>query len=111
MYCSFPNYAYAFYVADTQGKMLPLDKYFGVKANEVSHLYVRVCEEKGFENGYGTESNSELEMVGKEMLTRILVSASKAIDCDSVSIHRINWHIENDIIVKDDKQLYKAKVE
>jgi hypothetical protein len=111
MYSSFPNYSYSFYVADGKDSLLPFMQNFKVQANEIGHIYVEICEEHQFKHGFGMETDSQLRIVGQELLGTIIKARKMTLSTDSVSIHRKYYFFEGGKIKNHDEQLCKRKVE
>ena len=111
MYDSFPNYSYSFYVADDDNQPVYFMNNFKTQANEIGHMYSEICEEHNFNHGMGLETDSQLTVVGGELLDYIIRAREKKLVTDSLSIHRVYYLFENDKIIRHDKQLCKRKVE
>lgn len=110
MYSSFPDYSYVFYLSSEE-KLVPFNGNFRMKANDVSHLYVAVCEKHNFLHGSGLESDSQLTVVGKEMFEQILETKIGNLSQDSLAIHREHYFYKDGKIQKNDKILYTGDIE
>lgn len=111
MYNSFPNYSYVFGVKDEAGNPVPLKKYFNTNADGWAHLYFIINERKGFDCGNGVETDEELRIVGHEMLISLLATVKGPLPFDSISVNRVYRYFKDGIIVTDEKQLDKIRVE
>jgi hypothetical protein len=111
MYSSFPNYSYTFYVADGNDSLIPFKENFKVRGNEVAHTYYEICDNHNFKRGFGVETDSQLAIVGCEMLEHIIRVRKSKLPTDSISLHRIYYLFEGDKIKSYDKQLCKRKVD
>lgn len=111
MYSSFPNYSYSFYVADKNDSLIPFHDNFKIRANEIAHTYYEICSNHNFKCGFGAETDSQLSVVGCEMLDHIIKLRKSTLVADSISLHRIYYLFEGGKIKSYDKQLCKRKVD
>jgi hypothetical protein len=110
MYNKFPNYAYAYYVSDENGKMLPVGSYFNYNAGNLSHNYVAICESKKIIHGYEVETQDQLSQVGKEMLEQLIAYRRDSIPAKILQMHRVNYFLEKDSIKTKDVVMYGMEI-
>jgi hypothetical protein len=73
MYNSFADYSYVFYFTDDKNKMIKCTD-LNITGTNMAHLYTTICEKNNFSHGHGMESDSVLQVVGKQMLEIIKIS-------------------------------------
>lgn len=109
MYSSFPNWSYAFYLADENDKLIPAEQ-FQTTGGKMGHTFYSICESKKTIYGNGVESNKELQTIGKEMIDLIVLN-NKSTKHSKVSLHRIYFFYQNDTIKQQDKIIYERNFE
>ncbi len=109
MYSSFPNWSYAFYLADKNNKLIPAEE-FQTNGGKMGHLFYSICESKKTVYGNGVESNIELQTTGKEMMDLILLN-NKSTKHSKVALHRIYFFYQNDTIKQQNKIIYERNSE
>ncbi len=110
MYNNFPNYAYAFYVSDEEGKLLPVNTYFNYGAGDLSHNYVAVCESQKVFHGYNRETSGQLAAVGKVMLQKLYTFKRDSVPAQRLQLHRVNYTLTNDSITSKDVLMYEMEL-
>jgi hypothetical protein len=109
MYSSFPNWSYAFYLADKNNKLIPA-KEFHTTGGYIGHSYYAVCESKKINYGNGVESNKELQTIGKKMMDLIMLNNNSKLH-GKVALHRIYFFYQNDTIKQQNKIIYERNFE
>jgi hypothetical protein len=109
MYSSFPNWSYAFYLADKNNKLIPAEE-FQTTGGKMGHMFYAICESKKIDYGNGIESDTELRTIGKEMMDLIAVN-TKPTKYSKVTLHRIYFYYQNDTIKKQNKIIYERNFE
>lgn len=108
MYNSFPNWSYAFYLSDQDGKLIPSYDVFKVSGGWLGHTFASVCQDKNINYGHNVESEEELNIVGKQMMDMILEKNVKnAEKFKQINLHKIDFKLVNYSIVKTDKIIYE----
>ena len=105
MYNSFPNYAYAFYLADSTDKPAFFYKYI---SSDLSHQYFSIAQRLNIRNGHQVETSEELTRIGKIMMENIINNDSKNFPKGRMELRRVAFAFEGDSIVKKDLILYTA---
>lgn len=107
MYNSFPNYAYAFYLADSTHR--PLISLPGkYNSGFISHQYSSIAESKNIFHGQCAETKEQNQLIGKVILDAFLNDPQKELPEGEIELHRISFVFVNDHIVKNDLILYRA---
>lgn len=111
MYSSFPNWSYAFYLADENDKLIPSEE-LNTTGGKMGHTFYSICESKKIIYGDGRESKIELQTIGKEMMDLILLNNKiSTIKHSKIAIHRIYFYYEKDTIKKINQILYERNLE
>lgn len=105
MYSSFPNYGYAFYLADSTGQPAFFHKY---DSGFISHVYVSIAQNLHIKNGFQMETRDELTQIGKGMLEEMLRSDKNKFPKGVITLHRVAFAFEGDTIAKHDVILYST---
>lgn len=105
MYNSFPNWSYAFYLADENGKLIPA-KEFNTIGTNIGHTFYSISESEKIDYGNGIESNAELQTIGKKMMDLIMLN-NKSTKQHKVVLHRIYFYYQNDTINQQNKIIYE----
>jgi hypothetical protein len=109
MYSSFPNWSYAFYLADKNNKLIPAEE-FHTTGGYIGHSYYAVCSSKKILYGNAMESKEELQSIGKEMMNLILLK-NKSAKYSNIALHRIYFYYQNDTIKQQNKIIYERNFE
>ena len=109
MYSSFPNWSYAFYLADENDKLIPAEQ-FQTTGGKMGHTYYSVCSSKKILYGNGMESDKELQTIGKEMMDLIVLN-NKSAKYSNIALHRIYFYYQNDTIKQQNKIIYERNFE
>ncbi len=109
MYSSFPNWSYAFYLADENDKLIPAEQ-FQTTGGKMGHTYYSVCSSKKILYGNGMESDKELQTIGKEMMDLIVLN-NKSAKYSNIALHRIYFFYQNDTIKQQNKIIYERNFE
>ncbi|RKS99661.1 hypothetical protein [Flavobacterium sp. 123] len=109
MYSSFPNWSYAFYLADENDKLIPAEQ-FQTTGGKMGHTYYSVCSSKKILYGNGMESDKELQTIGKEMMDLIALN-NKSAKYSNIALHRIYFFYQNDTIKQQNKIIYERNFE
>ena len=71
MYSSFENWAYAFYITDANDSLIHCVKLHTIGGN-LGHNFYAICNKKHISYGDGSESKSDLNKIGLEMMQLVL---------------------------------------
>lgn len=111
MYSSFPNWSYAFYLADENGKLIPA-KELNTTGGKMGHTFYSICESKNIDYGDDMESKIELQKIGKQMMDLILLNNTTSnIKYSRIALHRIYFYYKNDSIKKNNTIIYERNLE
>ena len=111
MYSSFPNWSYAFYLADENDKLIPAEQ-FQTTGGKMGHTFYSICESKKTIYGEGKESKIELQTIGKEMMDLILLNNKiSTINHSKIALHRIYFYYQKDTIRKINQVIYERSLE
>jgi hypothetical protein len=110
MYNNFPNWAYAFFVTDIEGKLLPGVKYFKTSSADLSHRYWAICERDRITCGNQTETKEELRKVGEVMLKDLMNNNLREFPSDTIQLHRVSYYFQNDSILSTNVLMYERAI-
>ncbi len=110
MYNSFPNWSYAFYLADKDGKLIP-SKEFKTTGGKMGHTFYSICEARKINYGYAVETEAELQSIGKEMLDLILANNNHSKEFPYLALHRLHYFYQNDTIKQTNTIIYERSLE
>ncbi|MFM6935220.1 MAG: hypothetical protein ACKOXP_07230 [Flavobacteriales bacterium] len=106
MYSSFPNYSYVFYLTDSKGTFVPLNKY-NMYGGAFSHVFFSTANDLQIQNGYGKETKDELSRIGQKMMHRLELESGQKLK--NIQIHRIHFFHRGKKIVKRDQIIYALR--
>lgn len=109
MYSSFPNWSYAFYLADKNDKLIPAEE-FHTNGGKMGHTFYSICSSKKILYGNGMESDKELQTIGKEMMNLIVLN-NKTAKYSNIALHRIYFYYQHDTIKKQNKIIHERNFE
>lgn len=111
MYSSFPNWSYAFYLADENNKLIPAEE-LNTTGGKMGHTFYSICESKKLIYGDGKESKTELNIIGKEMMDLILLNNKTSTTKHSkIALHRIYFFYDKDTIKQINTIIYERNLE
>lgn len=110
MYNSFPNWSYAFYLADESGEMVPSWDAFEVDAGHLAHQFYGICQHHGIAYGHGMETEEELRFIGDKMLESVDGKYRLAYDSE-LRLFRRHFLFEGDTLKYIDSQVSSIHAE
>jgi hypothetical protein len=107
MYANFPNWAYSFYITDSNNILLPVRKYFSCANDELSHQYSAICERLKINYGNQSESGTQLDSIGAELIVFLKSRQVKPLPVNQIQLTRVCYSIsQNKISQKEVKLFY-----
>lgn len=109
MYSSFADYSYAFYFTNENNQLIKCTD-LNTTGTNLAHMYTTLCEKNNFSHGHGTESDSVLAVVGKQMLAIVkLNNVNPKHKNKKVQLHRIYFFYEGQIIKHKTHLMYEEE--
>ena len=102
MFNNFPNWSYTFYVTNDHDSLIPIMKYFNYDAGTLGHKFYAIGDVMKYNYGYQRETESELDILGKQMLESLKESQTKNIPTDKLKLYRKTFYWENGKIREKD---------
>jgi hypothetical protein len=110
MYNKFVNYAYAFKLTDSNDSIIPIKQNFDWGAGALSHKYSNFMAAHHFEYGNNVESDSSLQLAGKQLLTELKRSKKLKVTIpDSLKLYLVSYSLAGDSVIEEQKLLYADK--
>ncbi len=111
MFNKFSDYTYVFLLKDNTGQTIILKDYCKMDGNQIYEMYVAEDQKYGYVYSRGIDEGEGGTIIYREMMGRIFKNLKKPLPSDSVSLNVIKYHVADNKLNIDEKQLYKCKVQ